>query len=594
MPMLLRRRPVPRRRGVVLLAVLLIVVVLSLAAYQYGEWVTSEFQAANAYTRTAQAHALAESGVHYVAAMLASSLTANASASSASGGSSASGAATSTSDPLNGNPWDNPQMFQNVAVTGGDGPPGVFSIVGLVPADDPTQASQPYRFGLVDEAGKINVNALLDLDGGKGDVGHAILMALPNMTDDVANSILDWLDPDDTPRTDGAEDDYYSSLPNPYHCKNGPLDSLEELLLVKGVTPQLLYGNDRNRNGVLDADEDDGGGQVDFGWSAYLTVYSHEPNTDVNGNPRVYLNDPDIDTLANNLTPVLGQDMTNYIIAYRLYGAAPTTPGGPGATGAAPAAGAAPVAPAPAAGMTPFKPLSSGDADTVRTQLQTARAPTARSGGQQQLKQIGSLFDLVNSSVNVPNGTGPNAKTISLPSPLNDPGQLPTLLPLVLDETTTTMNTDLTPRINVNTASETVLQALEAALSGSSPNAPDGASSAPTNPAAQITDEDIQNILNTRPDPSSNQPPDAIFQTPAWLMTEANLPLAKVKALEPYITARGQVYRFQSIGYFQGGAGPVARIEAIIDANNGKPRIIYERDLTSLGAGFDANQLSGR
>ncbi len=181
-----------------------------------------------------------------------------------------------------------------------------------------------------------------------------------------------------------------------------------------------------------------------------------------------------------------------------------------------------------------------------------------------------------------------------MPSPLNDPGQLPTLLPLMLDETTTTMNTDLVPRININTASETVLSALEAALSGSSPDAQGAASSAPTNPAAQLTDEDVQNILNTRPDPSSNEPPDQIFQTPAWLMTEANLPLAKLKALEPYITARSQVYRFQSIGYFQGGAGPVARIDAIIDVNNGMPRIIYERDLSSLGAGFDLSQLSGQ
>ncbi len=593
MPMLLRNHPVPRRRGVVLLAVLLIVVVLSLAAYQYGEWVTSEFQAANAYTRTAQAHALAESGVHYVAAMLASSLAANASTSSASGGGGAAGGAsgsgggssTSTNDPLNGNPWDNPQIFQNVVVTStGPGPPGVFSIVGLVPVDDPTQASQPYRFGLVDEAGKININALLDLDNGQGVVAYNILMALPNMTDDVANSILDWLDPDDTPRTDGAEDDYYSSLPTPYHCKNGPLDSLEELLLIKGVTPQMVYGNDRNRNGVLDPEEDDGSGQVDLGWSAYLTVYSHEPNTDVNGNPRIYLNDPDIDTLANNLTTVLGQDMANYIIAYRLYGAASTAKTAPGGAGAAPAASAA-----------PFKPLSGADADTVQTSLQTARTPTARSGGQQKLQKISSLLDLVNSSVNVPNGTGPNAKTISLPSPLNDPGQLPTLLPLVLDETTTTMNTDLTPRVNINTAPETVLQALTAALSGSSTNDPSGASAAaPTDPASQLTDEDIQNILSTRPDPSLNQPADPIFQTPAWLLTEANLPLAKLKALEPYITARSQVYHFQSIGYFQGGAGPVARIEAIIDVNNGKPRIIYERDLASLGAGFDVSQLSGQ
>ncbi|HVS34884.1 MAG TPA: hypothetical protein VMS17_04840, partial [Gemmataceae bacterium] len=173
------------------------------------------------------------------------------------------------------------------------------------------------------------------------------------------------------------------------------------------------------------------------------------------------------------------------------------------------------------------------------------------------------------------------------------PGQLPTLLPLVLDETTTTLNTDLTPRININTAPQTVLEALEGVLGGSASPAPDGTTAAPTDTSAQLTDEDIQMIMNTRPDPSAGEPPDASFQTPAWLMTEANFPVSKLKALEPYITTRSQVYRFQSIGYFQGASGPVARIEAVIDGNNGAPRIVYHRDLTPLGAGFDMNQLMG-
>ena len=179
---------------------------------------------------------------------------------------------------------------------------------------------------------------------------------------------------------------------------------------------------------MLDPDEDDGSGQVDLGWSAYLTVYSHEPNTDVNGNPRIYLNDPDIDTLANNLTPVLGQDMANYIVAYRLYGAAPRRRPATAAAAATPAPGR-PAGRAPA--MTPYKALSGNDADTGQTTLQIGpRARATSNNGQQtkQLKQISSVFDLVNSSVNIPNGTGPNAKTISLPSPLNDPGQLPTLV----------------------------------------------------------------------------------------------------------------------------------------------------------------------
>ena len=138
----------------------------------------------------------------------------------------------------------------------------------------------------------------------------------------------------------------------------------------------------------------------------------------------------------------------------------------------------------------------------------------------------------------------------------------------MLDETTTTLNTDLTPRINVNTASQTVLETIPG-----------------------LQDGDIQNILSTRPDPTANQAPDPIFQTPAWLLTEGNLSEATLKAIAPYITARSQVYRFQVLGYYQGGTGPVSRVEAVVDANHGRPRIVYRRDLTELGTGFDLSQI---
>src|SRR5262249_57796060 len=140
--------------------------------------------------------------------------------------------------------------------------------------------------------------------------------------------ILDWIDADSTPRSTGAEDDYYMGLNPPYHCKNGPLDSLEELLLVKGVTPQLLFGNDFNRNGILDPDEDDGSGVLDLGWSAYFTVYSREQNVDSTGNARININMSDLNTLSQLLTTPLGQDRANYMIAARMYGL--STSGGSG------------------------------------------------------------------------------------------------------------------------------------------------------------------------------------------------------------------------------------------------------------------------
>src|SRR5262245_59247373 len=108
--------------------------------------------------------------------------------------------------------------------------------------DDPNASGQGFRFGVIDESGKINLNALLQIDS-SGRVAHDMLMAPANMTQEIADAILDWLDPDDEPRANGAENSYYQALSPPYRCKNGPLDSLEELLLVKGVTPGLLFGN---------------------------------------------------------------------------------------------------------------------------------------------------------------------------------------------------------------------------------------------------------------------------------------------------------------------------------------------------------------
>lgn len=61
--------------------------------------------------------------------------------------------------------------------------------------------------------------------------------------DIMVDSIMDWKDPDNLHRINGAEDDYYESLSHPYHCKDGPFDTVEELLLVRGVTPSPFYGS---------------------------------------------------------------------------------------------------------------------------------------------------------------------------------------------------------------------------------------------------------------------------------------------------------------------------------------------------------------
>jgi general secretion pathway protein K len=58
----------------------------------------------------------------------------------------------------------------------------------------------------------------------------------------VSDSIQDWIDSDNAPRIAGAENDYYQSLTPPYYAKNASIDDLSELLLVKGVTPEMYWG----------------------------------------------------------------------------------------------------------------------------------------------------------------------------------------------------------------------------------------------------------------------------------------------------------------------------------------------------------------
>ncbi len=102
-------------------------------------------------------------------------------------------------------------------------------------------------FAIEDERGKINLNDLLS-GSGSGDVNpqRALilerLLSLLGVEREVLEAILDWLDPDDEPRTaiGGAELPYYLSLDPPLRPRNGALLTLSELLLVRGVTPRLL------------------------------------------------------------------------------------------------------------------------------------------------------------------------------------------------------------------------------------------------------------------------------------------------------------------------------------------------------------------
>lgn len=150
-------------------------------------------------------------------------------------------------------------------------------------------------FGLVDESSKINLN----------NADRETLMRLPKMTEDIADSILDWRDSDESVTNQGAESSYYSNLPQGYNAKNDRLETIEELRLILHprlnrdyrLVDEFLYGYDLNHDGVLSPREVNAGGTASAfssatddgrGIAPFVTVYSVEANTntgrtDVNG-----------------------------------------------------------------------------------------------------------------------------------------------------------------------------------------------------------------------------------------------------------------------------------------------------------------------
>ncbi|MFH1351305.1 MAG: hypothetical protein ABII26_10255 [Pseudomonadota bacterium] len=96
-----------------------------------------------------------------------------------------------------------------------------------------------FEVKIGNESGKINING----------ASEALLKMMLNGFDIedqqksvIIDSIMDWQDKNSLHRLNGAEDDYYRSLPEPYECKDGDFDSVEELLMVRGVTPEIFYG----------------------------------------------------------------------------------------------------------------------------------------------------------------------------------------------------------------------------------------------------------------------------------------------------------------------------------------------------------------
>lgn len=106
-----------------------------------------------------------------------------------------------------------------------------------------------------DESGKINLN-YLNAKSKKEEKDSRISQMLElcdniGLEYSIVPAIIDWIDTDEevtelssitVGENKGAESDYYAELSLPYPCKNAPLDTVEEVLMVRGLNEENYYG----------------------------------------------------------------------------------------------------------------------------------------------------------------------------------------------------------------------------------------------------------------------------------------------------------------------------------------------------------------
>ncbi len=186
--------------------------------------------------------------------------------------------------------FDTPDLFENVELS-----TGRFSVAAQPqPGYDPTWP----RFGLVDLCGRLNVNV----------ADEKQLSALPDIKPEQVACILDWRSATGLSRPDGAGPGYYQQLRFPYQIRSGPLQTLSELRLIRGIDDLTFFGEDANLNGLLDPNEDDGNvsyppddanGELKAGLAGLCTVHSYERNIDAAGQPRLNITATDKKTLVD-------------------------------------------------------------------------------------------------------------------------------------------------------------------------------------------------------------------------------------------------------------------------------------------------------
>jgi general secretion pathway protein K len=230
--MLKKAKTIGNNRGIALLLVISVTTILVATALEYNRRARFAVISTAAARDRLTLSQMADSGIHAAMALLAKDR------------------AESNIDSLQED-WANPDKINE--------------LLSEIPFDDGTLA-----VNITDEMGRIQINALVTFPDGRvfNDSQRQLLERYLNYFRDAAeetpedsqppaiiNSLKDWLDSgDDEAITglSGAESAYYQDMSPPYDSHNGPIADINDLLLIKGITPELYYGS-TEKPGIADA-----------------------------------------------------------------------------------------------------------------------------------------------------------------------------------------------------------------------------------------------------------------------------------------------------------------------------------------------------
>jgi len=541
-----------RRRGVMLLIVTLVLVALTLSGAALLTLMKTESEA----TRTRGHEALVKSADRSAVVFLIGTLETSR----------------DEQDKIGGL-YNNPNYFCAAPLlTPQDGGEATssFTVISPVLTDSKIEG---LRYGLVDESTRLNLEAVLAWDQEQPGTGREALMKLPGMTQTAADSILDWIDPDEKTRANGAEAKYYADKKLPYSPRNAVPVFLEELLLARGVTRSQLYGSDEsftyNVDKLQKKNESTLGGSLfsvspsneseaeSVPWKELITVFSAEKDVDPKGEARVDLNGSDLQFLYQELELCLGDDLAKFAVLYRQYGPETTSEEDSSNDRNSRRGNANSTMRRSGYNASRTDTSASDESNLTQGSLKEAQLDYTV----QPTTNLKSPLDLVGARVVVGN--------VVYESPIKDSRSSDAAEKLfqLLDYTSTNDSTTIIGRVNVNAAPRAVLTALPG-----------------------LTSTDVQKIIDGRPDPSKALPSD--YRHASWLYTKGLVDLSTMRNLFNKTTARGDVYRGQIVGFLNSST-ETSRADVVVDGTTEPPRQVFYKDLTTLGKGFSDSVLTG-